>query len=41
MEAKRRAFDEIAARQRTADEKRKQDIERQQAVLVSQSLLIR
>jgi len=27
-EAKRRALDEIAARQRTADEKRKQEIER-------------
>jgi len=29
MEAKRRALDEIAARQRTADEKRKQQMERQ------------
>jgi integrase len=29
MEAKRRALDEIAARQRAADEKRKQEIERQ------------
>jgi hypothetical protein len=29
MEAKRRALDEIAARQRTADEKRKGDAERQ------------
>ncbi len=40
MEAKRRALDEIAARQRAADEKRKQELERQQAVLVSQSLVI-
>ena len=31
MEAKRRALDEIAARQRAADEKRKQEIERLQA----------
>ena len=30
MEAKRRALDEIAARQRAADEKRKADAERQQ-----------
>ena len=29
MEAKRRALDEIAARQRAADEKRKEDAERQ------------
>ena len=29
MEAKRRALDEIAARQRAADEKRKTDAERQ------------
>ncbi len=29
MEAKRRALDEIATRQRTADEKRKREIERQ------------
>ena len=28
MEAKRRALDEIAARQRTADEKRKEETER-------------
>jgi len=40
MEAKRRALDEIAARQRAADEKRQQEIERQQAVLVSQSLVV-
>jgi regulator of PEP synthase PpsR (kinase-PPPase family) len=30
MEAKRRALDEIAARQRVADEKRKEETERQQ-----------
>jgi hypothetical protein len=29
MEAKRRALDEIAARQRAADEKRKEEAERQ------------
>jgi hypothetical protein len=29
MEAKRRALDEIAARQRAADEKRQQELERQ------------
>ena len=32
MEAKRRALDEIATRQRAADEKRKEETERQQAV---------
>jgi len=32
MEAKRRALDEIAARQRAADEKRKKEAERQQHV---------
>ena len=32
MEAKRRALDEIAARQRAADEKRKEEGERQQQV---------
>jgi hypothetical protein len=31
MEAKRRALDEIAARQRGADEKRREEAERQQA----------
>jgi hypothetical protein len=37
MEAKRRALDEIAVRQRTADEKRKEETERQQqAAMVSQ-----
>ena len=41
MEAKRRALDEIAARQRAADEKRKQEIERQRQVeAVSPSILI-
>jgi hypothetical protein len=41
LEAKRRALDEIAARQRTADEKRKQEIERQrQAEAVSQTLVV-
>jgi hypothetical protein len=41
MEAKRRALDEIATRQRTADEKRKQEIERQrQAEMVPQTLVI-
>jgi hypothetical protein len=37
MEAKRRALDEIAARQCAADEKREDDAERrEQALLVSQ-----
>ena len=41
MEAKRRALDEIATRQRAADEKRKQEIERQrQAEMVPQTLVI-
>ena len=35
MEAKLRALDEIAARQRAADEKRKDDAERQQQVAVA------
>ena len=30
MEAKRRALEEIAARQRAADEKRREEVERQQ-----------
>jgi hypothetical protein len=30
LEAKRRALDEIAARQRVADDKRQQEVERQQ-----------
>ncbi len=41
MEAKRRALDEIAARQHTADEKRQQELERlQQAAVVSQALVV-
>jgi hypothetical protein len=41
MEAKRRALDEIAVRQRTADEKRKGDDERrEQVAVVSQSAVI-
>jgi hypothetical protein len=41
MEAKRRALDEIAVRQRSADEKRKADAERQQqTAMVSQSTVI-
>ena len=41
MEAKRRALDEIAARQRAADEKRKDEAERQQqAAVVSQSAVV-
>ena len=41
MEAKRRALDEIAARQRADDEKRKAEAERQQVpAVVSQSALI-
>ena len=37
MEAKRRALNEIAARQRAADENRKADADRQRAATVSQS----
>jgi integrase len=41
MEAKRRALDEIAARQRGADEKREQEVERQrQAAEASQSVVV-
>jgi integrase len=41
MEAKRRALDEIAVRQRAADEKRKKDAERQQqAAAASQPAVI-
>jgi hypothetical protein len=40
MEAKRRALDEIATRQNAADEKRKQEAERQQVALVSQSVVV-
>jgi hypothetical protein len=39
MEAKRRALDEIAARQRAADEKRKTEAE-QQAARVSQAVAV-
>jgi hypothetical protein len=41
MEAKRRALAEIAARQRAADEKRKEEAERQrQAVVVVESVAV-
>jgi len=41
MEAKRRALDEIASRQRTADEKRKEEIKRlRQAEAVAPSVPI-
>jgi hypothetical protein len=41
MEAKRRALDEIAARQRSADEKRKAEAERQQpAAAASQPAVV-
>ena len=41
MEAKRRALDEIAARQHAADEKRKADTERQErAGMVLQSAVL-
>jgi hypothetical protein len=40
MEAKRRALDEIAARQRVADEKRKAEGERHQQGAASQPTLI-
>ena len=41
MEAKRRALDEIAVRQRAADEKRQQEIKRQQqAEMASQTLVV-
>ena len=41
MEAKRRALDEIAARQRAADEKRKNEAEwQQQAAPASQPVLV-
>ena len=41
MEAKRRALDEIAARQRAADEKRKSEAERQtQDVIISQAAVV-
>ena len=40
MEAKRRALDEIASRQRGADEKRQQEAARQQAVVAPQSAVV-
>jgi hypothetical protein len=41
MEAKRRALDEIAARQRGADDKREQEVDRQrQAAEASQSVVV-
>jgi integrase len=41
MEAKRRALDEIAARQNAADEKRKDDADRrEQAAVLSQSAVV-
>ncbi len=40
MEAKRRALDEIAARQQAADEKRKEEAERQQAAMADQVAMV-
>ena len=40
MEAKRRALDEIAARQRAADEKRQKVAERQPTAAVAQSAVV-
>jgi integrase len=40
MEAKRRALDEIATRQRAADEKRKEEAGQQEAAVVSQPVLV-
>jgi hypothetical protein len=41
MEAKRRALDEIAARQCAADEKRQQEVERrEQAAMVPQAVVV-
>jgi hypothetical protein len=40
MEAKRRALDEIAARQRAADEKRQQEVERQQQASVASPAVV-
>ena len=41
MEAKRRALDEIATRQREADEKRRAEAERKQlAPLISQAVMV-
>ena len=41
MEAKRRALDEIAARQRAADEKRNPEVERPSAAVSSQPPMVR
>ena len=41
MEAKRRALDEIVARQRAADERRREEVERrEQVALASQSVAV-
>ena len=40
MEAKRRALDEIAARQRAADEKRKEDAERRERVAIAPGAVV-
>jgi len=40
MEAKRRALDDVAARQRAADEKRQQEIDRQQSVAVPELVVV-
>ena len=40
MEAKRRALDEIVARQRAADEKRREEIQQQRTVAVSELVLV-
>lgn len=40
MEAKRRALDEIAARQRAADEKGREEPERLQAAVLSQTVVV-
>jgi hypothetical protein len=40
MEAKRRALDEIAARQNAADEKRKDDADRRGASVIAHPLMV-
>ena len=40
MDAKLCALDEIAARQRAAEEKRKQEAERQRAAVIPQSVVV-
>jgi Tfp pilus assembly major pilin PilA len=40
MEAKRRALEEVAARQRAADVKRKEEAERRQAAVATQSVVV-